>query len=50
MENAEPVTIAARHAGPPGMGHGGYVAGVVGRRWREGVEVTLRRPVHPLAR
>lgn len=45
MDDDDLVTIAARHAGPPGMGHGGYVAGIVGRRWPEGVEVTLRRPV-----
>jgi hypothetical protein len=45
MDDADLITIAARHAGPPGMGHGGYVAGVVGRRWPTGVEVTLRRPV-----
>lgn len=38
------VTIEHRFAGPPGMGHGGHVAGLVGRRWPGGAQVTLRRP------
>jgi hypothetical protein len=37
--------IASRYAGPPGMGHGGYVAGLLIERLDAPVvQVTLRRP------
>ncbi len=39
------VVVERRHAGPPGMGHGGYVAGLLAERWPTGCEVTLRRPI-----
>lgn len=38
------VTVEGRYAGPPQMGHGGYVAGIFTGRWPGAVEVTLRRP------
>ncbi|QYG94923.1 hypothetical protein HC251_22480 [Iamia sp. SCSIO 61187] len=37
------VTVESRYAGPPQMGHGGYVAGLLTGRWPGAVEVTLRR-------
>jgi hypothetical protein len=41
----ETVEIASRYAGPPGMGHGGYVAGLLIERLDAPVvQVTLRRP------
>jgi len=41
----ETVEIASRYAGPPGMGHGGYVAGLLIERLDSPVvQVTLRRP------
>jgi len=36
--------VARRYAGPPTMGHGGYVAGLLARRRKGVVQVTLRRP------
>lgn len=38
------VVIPARCAGPPSIGHGGYVAGLLARRISGPVQVTLRRP------
>lgn len=38
------IEVAARFHGPPGMGHGGYVAGLLAERVRGGVQVTLRQP------
>lgn len=38
------LTIPARFAGPPTMGHGGYVAGLFATRTKGAVQVTLRRP------
>lgn len=43
------ITVHEQFAGPPGIGNGGYVAGLLARGWCEPVQVTLRRPV-PLAR
>jgi hypothetical protein len=41
----ENIEIASRYAGPPGMGHGGYVAGLLTERLDAPVvQVTLRRP------
>lgn len=37
--------IPNRFAGPPEMGHGGYVAGLLARRTEGAVQVTLRRPI-----
>lgn len=45
----ETITISERFAGPPGIGNGGYVSGLLARYWDEPVQVTLRRPA-PLAR
>jgi hypothetical protein len=42
------VTIAERYCGPPGCGHGGYVAGLFAAYASEPVTVRIRRPV-PLA-
>lgn len=43
------LTVASRYAGPPNMGHGGYVAGLLATRLTAAggpaVQVTLRRPV-----
>lgn len=43
------LTVASRYAGPPNMGHGGYVAGLLATRLTTAggpaVQVTLRRPV-----
>jgi hypothetical protein len=38
------VIIAERFAGPPNMGHGGYVAGVLSEHMPECLQVTLRKP------
>lgn len=38
------IEIPRRFAGPPSMGHGGYVAGLFARRTDGPVQVTLRRP------
>lgn len=38
------IEIPARYAGPPSMGHGGYVAGLFASRTEGAVQVTLRRP------
>lgn len=38
------VVIPAHCAGPPSIGHGGYVAGLLARRISGPVQVTLRRP------
>lgn len=43
-----PVEVAARYAGPPGMGHGGYVAGLF-VDGSTSLQITLRRPT-PLDR
>jgi hypothetical protein len=43
------IVIPARFAGPPNMGHGGYVAGLFAQRTEGPVQVTLRRPT-PLDR
>jgi hypothetical protein len=43
------VALEARYAGPPTMGHGGYVSGLLASRTGSPVEVTLRRPI-PLDR
>ena len=40
-----PIEIPSRFAGPPAMGHGGYVAGLLAARTEGPVQVTLRRPV-----
>lgn len=49
------VTVPGRYLGPPAMGHGGYVAGLLARQILStgdgAVQVTLRRPTpldHPL--
>jgi hypothetical protein len=43
------LTVASRFAGPPNMGHGGYVAGLLASRLTTAggpaVQLTLRRPV-----
>lgn len=44
MGSATTVTIDARYAGPPSMGHGGYMAGLFADRWPGAFRVTLRRP------
>lgn len=44
LEGTTDVEVAARYAGPPGMGHGGYVAGLFATGGPEPVQVTLRRP------
>lgn len=38
------IEVAGRHHGPPGMGHGGYVAGLFATGADGPVQVTLRRP------
>ena len=38
------ISIPRRFAGPPTMGHGGYVAGLFATRTKGAVQVTLRRP------
>jgi hypothetical protein len=38
------IEVASRFAGPPSMGHGGYVAGLLARRIKGAVQITLRRP------
>lgn len=38
------IEISSRFAGPPAMGHGGYVAGLLATRTPGAVQVTLRRP------
>jgi hypothetical protein len=38
------IEIPGRFAGPPNMGHGGYVAGLFAQRTDGAVQVTLRRP------
>jgi hypothetical protein len=38
------IEIPSRFAGPPNMGHGGYVAGLLAQRTQGAVQVTLRRP------
>lgn len=38
------IEIPSRFAGPPAMGHGGYVAGLLATRTDGPVQVTLRRP------
>lgn len=38
------VEVAPRFAGPPGIGHGGYVAGLLVGHWARAAQVTLRRP------
>ncbi len=38
------IVVSPRHVGPPAMGHGGYVAGLLARRIRGAAQVTLRRP------
>ncbi len=38
------IDIPSRFAGPPNMGHGGYVAGLFAQRTEGAVQVTLRRP------
>ena len=37
--------VLSRFAGPPAMGHGGYVAGLLAARTPGAVQVTLRRPI-----
>lgn len=39
------VEIASQFAGPPAMGHGGYVSGLLAERTDGAVQVTLRRPI-----
>ena len=39
------VVIESRFQGPPMMGHGGYVAGLLAERVEGPVQVTLRRPI-----
>jgi hypothetical protein len=46
---AAELVISSRFAGPPTIGHGGYVAGLFFNGEREGLQVTLRRPA-PLDR
>ena len=36
--------IRETHTGPRGIGHGGYVAGLLATRFDGAVQVTLRRP------
>ena len=43
------IEVAHRFHGPPTMGHGGYVAGLIAERLPGAVQVTLRRPT-PLDR
>ena len=38
------VVIRATHQGPRGIGHGGYVAGLLAREIDGAAQVTLRRP------
>jgi hypothetical protein len=38
------IEIDRSHAGPPGMGHGGYVAGLLAEHVDGAAQVTLRRP------
>jgi hypothetical protein len=39
------IEVPHRFAGPPAMGHGGYVAGLFATRTDGAVQVTLRRPI-----
>lgn len=39
------IQVPNRFAGPPAMGHGGYVAGLLASRTEGPVQVTLRRPI-----
>lgn len=39
------IQVPSRFAGPPAMGHGGYVAGLLAERHDGAVQVTLRRPI-----
>ena len=39
------VTIESRFQGPPMMGHGGYVAGLLAERVEGAAQMTLRRPI-----
>lgn len=39
------VVVAEQFVGPPAMGHGGYVAGLLARRIPGASQVTLRRPI-----
>lgn len=43
------IKISQRFAGPPGMGNGGYVAGMLAQRFTDSVTVRLHKPV-PLER
>jgi hypothetical protein len=43
------VAVGSRYNGPPGMGNGGFTAGILSRFFEGPVEVTIRRPV-PLDR
>lgn len=38
------LTIARRFRGPPGSGNGGYVCGLIGKRFRGAAEVRLLKP------
>jgi len=38
------LVVAQRFAGPPSMGHGGFVAGLFAAGVGGAVQVTLRRP------
>ena len=44
MSAGETVVISSLHGGPPGIGHGGYVAGLLTRHIDGAAQVTLRRP------
>lgn len=39
------IEVPSRFAGPPAMGHGGYVSGLLAERTGGSVQVTLRRPI-----
>lgn len=39
------IEVPSRFAGPPAMGHGGYVAGLLAGNATGAVQVTLRRPI-----
>ena len=41
------VVVPENFVGPPGVGHGGYVAGLLARHVDGAVQVTLRRPTPP---
>lgn len=43
MVGVSTVVVPAHFVGPPGMGHGGYVAGILARHVDGPVQVTLRR-------